>query len=178
MRYALVRFLFLLSFVVAFTACDSDDSDGNGDGNGGGSIECNASGTGILGANVGSEAFCAFTVSGSAAGDTFFIIGLGSFPDAPAAGLSFNAPAAEGTYRVGPSENDTFAAFTASTDGLVYDSGGGQASGTIVVTGITEERVEGTFSFVLAEFNENTDTYTGETLTVTNGEFDVVLVDL
>lgn len=179
MRHVPFRFLLLLPFLLALAACDSDDSD-DGDGGGGGAIDCNASGTGILGANVGGEAYCAFTVSGSASSGTLFILGIGSFSGAVgAASLSLSTPAAEGTYTLGegPAGDLLFAAFANTTAGLVYEAGSERGSGTIVVTDLTETTAQGTFSFVLEEFNENTDTYTGETLTVTDGEFDITLTE-
>ena len=178
MRRLPFRLFLLLLLLPAFAACDSSDSDGNGnDDGGGGSVDCNASGTGIVAANVDGEAFCAFTSSASDESGDVVLFAVGSYSGSSGAGLSITAPGAEGTYTVSSSQSDVFASFAPTADGIVYDTGSDGGSGTVVISDISETRVEGTFSFVMEGFDENTDMYTGETLSVTSGEFDVPLIE-
>ncbi len=71
-----------------------------------------------------------------------------------------------GTYTVGTQANGTYSQGT-----MGWTTAGG--TGTFEITSYTEERVAGTFSY---EAHPNTATAASGTITVTNGQFDVPLI--
>lgn len=167
---------FLFALLLVLSGCDSGgDSDGDDDDPAIGN--CAPNGAGLLVANVGGEQYCPFAVSADVSAGRVFVVGTAVFSDQPGTVLVVTAPASAGSYPLGSSDR-VYASFYVRDERFSYDSDGAQATGSVTVSGISRDStgtflMDGSFSLVLDEFDEETDTYTGETITITNGTFDV-----
>jgi len=75
-----------------------------------------------------------------------------------------------GTYSLDGSRINTFGALSFSISNKSYSSEDGKGSGTLKVTNYTNERVAGTFNFVAYTSDGQ------ESINVTNGEFDLLIL--
>jgi len=80
-----------------------------------------------------------------------------------------------GTYTIDPSTDGSVLAYTPSSGGISFGTGGCAGSGgTLVVTYIDNKKIEGTFSFVGKDVDH---CETAGTKTITNGSFRGVFVN-
>lgn len=167
-----LRLILLLAFAAAFAACDSgndDSGDNNGNGNGG-----NSGGESSLTATVDGEAFEAatfFAEQGEGSRDDEFII-IGRTGGMPIESIELSVPTAEGTYDLGPGQNaggfysisEPFSQFSTAIGG----------DGTITLSGVSDDRLTGTFTFTAPRFTGPDER---QAVTATGGTFDVRRTD-
>jgi hypothetical protein len=151
--------LFCAFFALSLSACDSGGSDGDGGGSGG------MGGSAAIEATIDGSDFAATLVATADHNDDGSIDVVGS-DQTRTIGLTIEA-AATGTYTA--SNGGTVASMIVSASGEAFSTVLG-GSGTIRVTSISADRVAGTFSFTATSTLSNT-------VSVTNGTFDVAFVD-
>lgn len=152
MTYPSFRILSLCLLALLVIACDSNDNDGDGDEFAMGTMKAEIDGVAWTAANANANRVEAGSIS------TLTIAGATASVEAISIAL-VNVTAA-GTYSLSSGSSASFTR-EANFSGI-YNS----TSGSVTISHMDEETVEGTFSFEA----RNT---AGETISVTNGRFDV-----
>lgn len=149
------------ALALAFAGCDSasDDDDGNGNGNGNGSA-------GIT-ATVDGTALTFDSASATNDGGVFQVTGIRG--NTTQITVRLNNPET-GTFSIAPSDARVGIIYREETtpfqaDGVTALSG---ASGSVTIDAISDSEASGTFSGTLVNISNPQ-----ETISVTNGEFDV-----
>lgn len=144
-----------LALSLSLAACSGDDAGGSG--GSGSSLSAKVDGSTFKAAVMGQSTTVAvhngtfYQISGSNAELKSITIGI------------FNVTG-PGTFEVGPDTDNVLAYFENNTS---YDTSNcDQATGTVTVTAVNDEKIEGTFSFT-GKVDENC----GQSKTVTTGKF-------
>jgi hypothetical protein len=159
--------LALVVFAVVLSSCskDSDSSSSNQATPSGSYINAR-----VDGASFSTTIAGVSTASGSRSGmgDSTLIQVLGSDMSANSIAINLLGITATGTYTLN-GDSDSVIAFTPATGGAAYGTGGcSGATGTLNVTFIDNDKIEGTFSFTGKDVDNCA---TSATKTVANGSF-------
>lgn len=151
------------AFILLLAACSDDNSSGSS-GNPDGFIKGKVDGQQFTSLEVQGHSTTVATRTGT--GDGMTIMVSGSNQDLNTMTIITIGITQPGTYEIDSSDNSVLA-FISQNDQLSYDTGECDgASGTLTITTLTDEKIEGTFSFV-GKDGENC----SASKTITNGSF-------
>lgn len=167
-KYSL--FLFLLAISGLFIQCSSNDDSSNEE------LACNNPSGDILTARVDGKTFCSvgviiiptgFEAIGS---NSYMLQGMNQNQELLIITIT-NAP---GTYQI---PEGAAGGFTPDAVGAInyITHEESPATGTLIIEEITDERVKGSFEFTAFRQDAETGELSNESVTVTNGSFDVAL---